>query len=158
MSAGERAGWTELPGIVPVRIEVAMIPKNEDDDLLEGLEEETEPSLTFAMNKAENTIRGNCDGLNAVKQTIHCILNTERYQCPAFDWDYGVEFSDLVGMPLDYCIAEIERRIPEALLMDDRIEAVRDFVFKESEADTLDVTFIVDTIFGTTEEDTEVKI
>ena len=134
-----------------------MIPSGEED-LLEEIEEESEPSLTFSMNKAENTIRGHCDGLEAVEQAIHCILNTERYQCPAFDWDYGVELSDLVGMPIDYCIAETERRIREALETDDRITLVHNFEFALLKPGELQITFCVDTVFGIVKKETEVSI
>lgn len=135
-----------------------MIPKSEDDDLLEEWEEGEEPSFTFAMSKEKNIIRGYCDGLEAVKQAIYCILNTERYQCLIFNWDYGVELSDLVGMPMDYCIAEIERRVKEALMEDDRIEKVYDFKFDVAAPEVLAVSFTVDTIFGTTKESTEANI
>ncbi|KSV60312.1 DUF2634 domain-containing protein [Acetivibrio ethanolgignens] len=134
-----------------------MIP-NEDDDLLEELETETQPSLTFAMNKEDNKVQGQCDGLEAMEQAIYCILNTERYQCPIYDWSYGVELADLIGMPLDYCIAEVERRIKEALEADDRVISIDNFQFDLPESGTLAVEFIVSTIFGTTKVNKEVNI
>lgn len=134
-----------------------MIP-NEDDDLLEELETETQPSLTFAMNKEDNKVQGQCDGLEAMEQDIYCILNTERYQCPIYDWSYGVELADLIGMPLDYCIAEVERRIKEALEADDRVISVDNFQFDLPESGTLAVEFIVSTIYGTTKVSKEVNV
>ena len=117
-----------------------MIP-NEDDDLLEEMELETLPSLTFAMNKEDRRVQGQCGGLEAMEQAVYCILNTERYQCPIYGWDYGIELADLIGMPLDYCIAEVERRIIEALEADDRILSIENFLFDVPDPDTLIVTF-----------------
>jgi hypothetical protein len=59
-----------------------------------------------------------------------------------------VEIDDLFGMPLPYVVPEVDRRIKEALLMDDRISAVGNFTFELPKKGTLHVTFIVTTIYG----------
>ena len=53
-------------------------------------------------------------------------------------------------MPVEYCVVEIERRISEALLQDNRITAVHGFEFDtESERGTVLIKkFIAETIFG----------
>ena len=61
------------------------------------------------------------DDIEAVKQAIYKILNTERYQYPIYSWNYGVELADLFGKPIAYVLPEIPRRIKEALVADDRI-------------------------------------
>jgi phage baseplate assembly protein W len=87
------------------------------------------------------------DGIQAVKQACYLILNTRRYDYVIYSWNYGVELDDLVGKPKSYVFAEIERRVKEALMMDDRIDSVRDFEY-ESIGNKIYVTFAVNTIYG----------
>lgn len=89
-----------------------------------------EPSKTFKLNIEKNKVDGICDNAEALKQTIFLILNTERYQHLIYSWNYGVELNDLIGEPVSYVIPELERRITEALMQDDRIENVDNFQFE----------------------------
>lgn len=91
----------------------------------------TLPSRTLRLNPKEGRFEGRTEGLEAVKQAVYFILNTERYEWLIHSWDYGVELRDLVGRDRAYCIPEIERRVREALLQDDRITAVDNFTFTE---------------------------
>ncbi|MEN7878670.1 DUF2634 domain-containing protein, partial [Clostridioides difficile] len=68
----------------------------------------------------KSKIDGICDDVEALKQTIFLILNTERYQHLIYSWNYGVELNDLIGEPISFVIPELERRIKEALIQDDR--------------------------------------
>lgn len=119
-----------------------------EDDLLEmDYEESIYPSKTYAMNMDSLRIIGKTTGTDAIKQAIFCILSTERYTYEIYDEDYGVELIDLYGQPMDYVIAEIPRRIREALTNDSRIESVDDFDF-EIDGSKVTVTFTVATING----------
>lgn len=89
-----------------------------------------EPSKTFKLNIEKSKIDGICDDVEALKQTIFLILNTERYQHLIYSWNYGVELNDLIGEPISFVIPELERRITEALVQDDRIENIDDFEFE----------------------------
>ncbi|MDB0519959.1 DUF2634 domain-containing protein [Clostridioides difficile] len=89
-----------------------------------------EPSKTFKLNMERNKVDGICNDVEALKQTIFLILNTERYQHLIYSWNYGVELNDLIGEPISYVIPELERRITEALIQDDRIENVDNFEFQ----------------------------
>ncbi|CCL21070.1 DUF2634 domain-containing protein [Clostridioides difficile] len=89
-----------------------------------------EPSKTFKLNIEKNRVDGICDDVEALKQTIFLILNTERYQHLIYSWNYGVELNDLIGEPISYVIPELERRITEALIQDDRIENIDNFEFQ----------------------------
>ena len=52
-----------------------------DDILLNNIEEVKEQtSKTYYLNIEKNTISNFCDGIEAMKQTIYCILNTERFE------------------------------------------------------------------------------
>ena len=117
----------------------------------------TSPGRTFALNRENGVISGITDGLEAVKQAIYFTLNVERYEYLIYSWNYGVELRDLIGMPVSYCMAELERRIRGALLQDDRINGVGNFSF-ETEGRKLHVSFDVHTNLGTVTADKEVEV
>ena len=123
-----------------------MIPQN-GDDLRQDFVFTTLPSRTLKMDHDWKTITGTIDQIQAVEQAVFLILTTERYQWLIFSWDYGVEMQNLIGKDPEYCIPEIERRIREALLQDDRITAVENFEFELNKRKVL-TTFTVISIFG----------
>ena len=82
-----------------------------------------QPSYTYSLDYARDSqIRGFTDELEAMKQAIYKIINTERYEYIIYSWNYGIELQDLFGQPIPYVYAELQRRISEALLADDRIK------------------------------------
>ena len=105
------------------------------------------PSMTYRMSEEKKEVRGALDGMEAIKQAVYKILQTERYKYVIYDWNYGVELEDLFGKAVSFVIPELQRRITEALLTDDRIEAVTDFSF-ETEKGSVTATFRVQTIWG----------
>lgn len=108
-----------------------------------------QPSYTYALDYVrDNQIRGFTDELEAMKQAIYKIINTERYEYIIYSWNYGIELQDLFGQPIPYVYAELQRRISEALLADDRIKDVYEFEFGHNQGDVF-TTFSVDTIYGT---------
>ena len=125
--------------------------------LEQDFELETKPTHTYKMNLESNLIRGYTDGLEAMKQAIFKILQTERYLYIMYSWNYGIETLDLYGEPVSYVCPELERRISEALLWDERIESVTDFEFDISKKGVVHVTFIAHTIFGNVQAEREVN-
>lgn len=123
----------------------------------EGLEADfdivTEPSLTYMMHVDANDGRdsrflGKTDGTEAVKQAVLKILNTERYGYEIYTWDYGVELQDLYGQPMSYVLSELEDRVTEALVADDRIESVEGFNAERTSKRTVYCSFTVITTEG----------
>ena len=108
-----------------------MIPA-EMEFLEEDFQIEQETSKNYRMDREKKVVRGKIDNQEAVEQAIFKILNTERYQYLIYSWDYGIELLDLFGEPLSYVCPELERRITEALLQDDRVESVDGFDFETS--------------------------
>lgn len=109
------------------------------------------PTKTHRMELYEgNYILGFVDSLKSMEQAIYKIIRTERYKYIIYSWNYGIELEDLFGMPVEYCVVELERRISEALLQDNRITAVNGFEFDtESERGTILIKkFIAETVFG----------
>lgn len=127
------------------------------DDLRNGFTIETLPSYTLGLRTASERVLGRVDGLEAMRQAIYLILSVERYDYLIHSWNYGVELRDLYGMPTSYCIPEIERRIREALLQDDRISAVDGFSFEEDRG-KIHATFTVTTDYGAVEAERTVDI
>lgn len=116
-----------------------------------------QPTKTYKMHMGDKLIAGYVDGLEAVKQAIYKILLTERYQYIMYSWNYGIELLDLYGEPVSYVCPELERRISEALLWDDRILGVDNFVFDFPQKGVIHVTFTVHTIFGNVQAEREVN-
>lgn len=133
-----------------------MIPKT-DIDLTQGFETVRQPSRTYRLDVENNRIAGMVDGMEAVKQAVYLVLNTERYWYPIYSWDYGVELNGLYGQPAGLVYPEIERRITEALMQDDRITEVDGFSF-EREKGAVKVAFTVHSIFGDIDTGKEVAI
>ena len=131
-----------------------MIPQN---DIQEDFSIEEQANKTYKLNTEKNIIEGMCDEAEAIKQTIYCILNTERFEHLIYSWDYGVEFKNLIGEKRTYVIPEVERLIKEALMQDDRIEDITDFEFTQSK-NTITAKFKVITQNGDIEMEKEVNI
>ena len=132
-----------------------MIPVHniEIDD--EEFEEEIEPSYTYAIN--EDRISGYIDEKEAIKQAIYLIINTERFEYIIYSWDYGIELQDLIGESISYVKSEVKRRITEALICDDRIYSIDDFIFEQLSKRILLVKFTANTIYGSVDIETEVS-
>lgn len=108
----------------------------------------TQPSKQHRMFFDRNRISGICDGLEAVTQAVYKILNIERYTYLIYSWNYGIELMDLFGKAPAFVCPELERRVKEALLQDDRITGVDNFDFDTSKKGVIAATFTVHTIFG----------
>lgn len=110
-------------------------------------EDDRMPSYTYYIDFDRNRIIGTVDDIEAVKQAIYLILQTERYESLIYNFYYGTEFDSLIGKSRELITSELERRIREALLEDDRIVRVTDFTI-ELTSDKAIVEFTVNTIFG----------
>lgn len=108
---------------------------------------QTQPSKTYKLNIDTQTIVGYCDNRKAIEQAIYLILNTERFEWVIYSWAYGSELQNLFGKPIPYVVSELQRRIKEALLQDDRINNVENFRVSRSGSKVL-VEFDVSTIKG----------
>lgn len=115
------------------------------------------PSKTFRLDMERKRVIGTVDGLEAVKQAVFCILNTERFEWLIYSWNYGVELNGLFGKSTGLVKAKIKKRIKEALQQDDRIQSVDTFSF-EGNGKILHVRFMVHTTYGEIMMEKEVSI
>lgn len=112
----------------------------------------TQPNKTYKMMIDTDRIQGTiADDLEAVKQAIYKIINTERYKFLIYSWNYGIELEDLFGKPIPYVLPEIPRRIKEALTQDDRIKDVLGFDLTYNRKGDVLAKFTVVTIYGNLE-------
>lgn len=117
---------------------------------------EQQTSSTFRLDPEGKRIIGMVDGLEAVKQAVLLILSTERFQHVIYSFNHGSELQGLTGNHASFVASEVKRRIREALLQDDRIQAVENFQISV-DGDTLLAVFTVVSIYGSFEEKKEVN-
>jgi len=132
-----------------------MIPQGTGEILIQEFTEPT--SRTYKLNIDRETITGYIDGKEAMIQAIYLILNIERYDYLIYSWNYGIELKDLFGQPTFYVMAELERRITEALTADSRVTGVDNFEITR-EGKKVHAKFTVHTIFGDLEGEKVVTI
>jgi hypothetical protein len=125
---------------------MALTPNNETDILDEFLSEETEPqpSKTYYLDFENGRIGPIIDGDLALRQFVIKAIMTARSRYLIYDDEYGSEIEDLIGADVTeaFLQEEIPRVIREALIYDDRIADVRDFVVRR-EGDGVFVEFTV---------------
>ncbi len=121
---------------------------NPNNDLSDSTTVLRVKNKNYKMNLSDKYIRGYASNLEAMKQVIYKILNTERYNYIIYSWNYGIELKDLFGKPIDYVCPEVERRVKESLVHDNRIEKVYNFKFDKSRKGVVSVSFVVRTIYG----------
>lgn len=120
---------------------------NINNVLLDEQQIEEQTSKTYCLNIEKNIISGYCDGIEAMKQAIYCILNTERFEHLIYSWNYGIESNHLIGESTTFVIPEIERVVTEALMQDTRITEVTDFQFEVNKNQVI-AKFAVITVVG----------
>lgn len=127
--------------------------------LNEQLDAGSQPSYTYFIDPETNQILRMCDGFEAVKQAFNLLINTQRFMHNGFTSDYGMDWSDLIGRPVDYIISETQARLKEAIKPDSRFISV-DLDANEPyiiEGDQIIMKFEVITVFGGFNTTMEVK-
>ena len=126
-------------------------------DLTGGVEFQSQPSLSWYINKKTNRIEGTVDGQAAVRQAVEIILNVERFRWQIYRPYSGMQWDGLIGQDPGYVASELQRRITEALTMDDRVRGISDFSYSV-EGDSLRASLTVNTVFGDYETSVEVTL
>jgi hypothetical protein len=106
-----------------------------------------QPSRTWKLDFERGRVTGITDGLEAVRQAVSKIIQTERFRYFIYSFDYGIELKFLIGQSPAIVRSELRRRIVEALQQDDRIQDVTDFDITIN-GDTATVRFTVVSSFG----------
>lgn len=121
----------------------------QDERYIES-EPEIQPSRTYALDFDNNEMGGIIDGEQAIRQFIRKAIKTPRFRFLIYDDEYGCELDDLIGANVSDALlqTEIPRVIREALIYDDRIENVSNFVITRKK-DMVFIEFTVTTSDGT---------
>ena len=123
---------------------------------MQDFEIETQPARTYALRfDGYPCSGGKLDGLEAMKQAIFLILQTERFQYAIYSWNYGIELNALLGQTMTpYLQAKVAKAIEDALMADDRVLSVEQFSFTKGKRNLL-VKFTVTTTEGDVESEFE---
>jgi hypothetical protein len=123
---------------------MALSPLQPAEERSEVVTPTPEPSLTYRLDYENGTIGGFIDGDEALRQFVIKAIQTARFRYLIYDDQYGSELEDLIGADVTdaFLNEEIPRVIREALIYDDRIADVRDFVVRR-ESDRVYVEFTV---------------
>ena len=124
-------------------------------DISGGLAAQRQPSRTWHI--VEDRIRGEADGLESVRQAVEIILHVERFRWQIYRPYSGMQWQGLIGQDSGYVTAELQRRIREALTMDDRVKGISDFECA-MDVDELHCSFTVNTVYGDVKTGTEVTL
>lgn len=119
------------------------------------LREQTFEGKTYKV--LPDKIEGYVNDLEALKQAIYKVLDTEQYEYPIYSFSYGIAWKELIGEERPYVRAEMKRMIREALLRDDRIREVDGFSFSFT-GDKCQCSFNVSSIYGDMEIEREVPV
>lgn len=133
-----------------------MIPKF--NFIVSDIEDTVQSSKTYKIDSFNGRITRKIDELEAIKQAVFKILQTERFENVIYDDSYGVELVGLIGKPKEFVKADIERIIKEALLIDERILGIENFNIVDEGKDILKIEFKVNSIYGDIKLESEVTI
>lgn len=117
---------------------------------------EQQPSETYRIDFEHGRITGRVDRLEAVKQAIVKILQTERFSHLIYSWNYGIETNAVFGRSYAVMESELRRVLKEALMQDRRITNLKDIIMAKRGSRSAAVAFTAETIFGDVPIETEV--
>jgi len=122
----------------------------------EELDVELETSRTYRI--LNGRVTGWTDSLDAMRQAVEKILQTERFRFEIYSDEYGIELESLIGESFDLVVAEVERLLKEALLADERIVSVDNATVKQSDETSVLIAFTITSVFGSFNVEQEVSV
>lgn len=126
---------------------MAVLPEKTGVNLSNGVSFVQQPSKTWFINQDTQRIQGDVDGYQAVKQAVDIILHVERFRWQIYSPYSGMQWNGLIGQDPGYVAAELQRRMKDALLMDDRIRGIFNFSYTIA-GDAMTATLTVNTVYG----------
>ena len=122
-----------------------------------GVNFQNQPSLSWYINKETNRIEGTVNGQAAVRQAVEIILNVKRFRWQIYRPYSGMEWDGLIGQDPGYVGAELQRRVIDALTVDDRVTDISDYDYTV-DGSSLSAVFTVNTVYGSIAESVEVPL
>lgn len=136
---------------------MAVLPDSGITNITSGVTFIQQPSLTWYINKQTNRIQGETDGLQAVQQAVEIILNVERFRWQIYSPNSGMQWAGLIGQNPGYVSSEVQRRIKDALSVDERILGISNFQYTMN-GNSMVCSLTVNTVYGQTQTTVEVNL
>jgi len=133
-----------------------VLPKT-DIDLSRGVVFQDQPTLTWIADPVTRRVRGRGDGWEAIRQAVEIIVNVERFKWQIYTPNFGIDYEGLLGNEPGFVASELQRRLVDAFLPDNRILGIRDFAWSFSGV-SLSASFTVRTVFGDVPSSVEVEL
>lgn len=118
---------------------------------------ESQPDLTWWRDPDTNRIAGTADGHKAVAQAVEVMLLVECFRWQIYKPFFGMQWEGLLGQNPGYVAAELQRRIREAVAIDDRVTGISGFSYTLS-GDTMTAQVTVNTVYGPLNQTVEVTL
>lgn len=134
---------------------MAVLPDSGNINIASGVTFIQQPSLTWYINKQTNRIQGETDNLQAVQQAVEIILNVERFRWQIYSPNSGMQWDGLIGQNPGYVASEVQRRIRDALSVDERVLGISDFQYAMN-GNAMTCSLTVNTVYGQTQNTVEV--
>lgn len=126
-------------------------------DLSHGIVFQDQPSLTWIADPVTKRLRGRGDGWEAVRQAVEVIVNVERFHWQIYSPNFGTDLEGLIGGDPGFVASELQRRLSDAFLPDNRILGISDFSYTFLDA-VLTARVTVSTVFGPVNTTVEVTL
>lgn len=136
---------------------MAVLPDSGNANISTGVTFIQQPSLTWYINKDSNRIQGGVDNLEAVRQAVEIILNVERFRWQIYSPNSGMQWDGLLGQNPGYVASEVQRRIKDALSVDERVLGISNFEYT-MDGDSMTCSLTVNTVYGQTQTTVEVNL
>lgn len=130
------------------------IDEDEDEDIELEDEEITASSIReYGFDFKTNKLTGKIvEGVDAICVWAYLALRAKRYKWIIYSWDYGEEYTDLIGNSYseEYLESEVKRYMEECLFENEHITGIEDLSVKQ-EVDHLYIRFTLVTDVGSEE-------
>ena len=93
----------------------------------------------------------------AVCQAVEIIVNVERFHWQIYSSNFGIELGGLLGNDPGFVASELQRRLSDAFLPDNRILGIADFSYTAQDT-VLTASVTVNTVFGPVKTGMEVAL
>lgn len=135
---------------------MAMLPQS-NLDFTQGIVFEDQPSLTWIVDPITNRLRGRGDNYEAVCQAVEVIVSVERFHWQIYTPNFGTDLDGLLGNDPGFVASELQRRLSDAFLPDNRILGISEFSYTFQEP-VLTASVTVNTVFGPVRTSVEVTL
>lgn len=124
---------------------------------IQDVEFQSQPDLTWWRDPDTNRIAGTAEGHKAVAQAVEVMLLVERFRWQIYKPFFGMEWEGLLGQNPGYVASQLQRRIREAVTIDDRVTGISGFSYTVS-GDTMTAQVTVNTVYGPLNQTVEVTL